>query len=106
MNGTVEVMEVLARACLPPEYWEAARFEVLVHQLLLRRLEELPAAETHARIIQEAHNAQALACGTPFPMLVFPCLFEERAGAVSEHYRQQERLFWQIPIPALAATLR
>jgi hypothetical protein len=82
--------------------WDARRFEVLMHQLLLRRLDEFPAPEAHARIIQEARAAQALACKTPFPMLVFPCLFEERARAASERHRQQERLFWQTATTVLA----
>ena len=77
-----------------PEVRQAAYFEILVQRLLLRHLARNPALGSHARIIQEARVARALASQTPFPLLVFPCLFQERAAAALEDWRRQERLFW------------
>jgi hypothetical protein len=98
--GTEDEVPGQGEVSSPPQFWQAALLEVLTHDLLLRRLDEIPAAEAHARIIQEAWEAQALACRTLFPLLVFPCLFEERVCVASEQHRQQERLYWRTRIPA------
>lgn len=84
-----------------PQFWRAALLEVLIHDLLLRRLDEIPTTEAHAQIIQEAWHAQALASRTLFPLLVFPCLFEERACAASEYHRRQELHYWQTETAAI-----
>jgi hypothetical protein len=70
-------------------------FELLKHRMLLRVLDETPNPEAHALIIHEADHAAALACTTPYPQLVFPCLFEERAGAAAERARWGARLYWR-----------
>jgi len=75
---------------------EAAVFELLKQRLLLRRLDEIPDTECHARIIHEAEMSAALARRTAFPLLLFPCLFEERARAVRERQRQFEKRYWAL----------
>jgi hypothetical protein len=71
-----------------------AEFELLKHRLLLRQLDEMPDVESHALVIYEAEAAASLASLTPYPFLIFPCLFEERARATAESARGQEHLCW------------
>jgi hypothetical protein len=70
-----------------------ARFGILKQRLLLRRLNETPESETHALIMRQADEAAFLACLTQYPLLTFPCLFEERAAAATEQARRQARLW-------------
>jgi hypothetical protein len=84
----------------------ATQFGILKQRLLLRRLNETPESETHALIIRQANEAAFRACLTPYPLLIFPCLFEERAAASTEQARRQARLYWkglQLQPPACAA---
>ena len=75
-------------------HWVATRFGILKQRLLLRRLNITPEFETHALIMREADEAAFLAWLTSYPLLTFPCLFEERAAAATEHARRQARLYW------------
>ncbi len=82
------------------------QFAILKQRLLLRRLNETPEAEAHALIMLQANEAAFLAWLTLYPLLTFPCLFEERAAAALEHSRRQSRLYWQgleLQAPACAA---
>jgi hypothetical protein len=72
----------------------ATRFNVLKQRLLLQRLNEVPDSATHALIIRQANEAAFLSCLTLYPLLTFPCLFEERAVAATEQVRRQARLYW------------
>ena len=70
------------------------RFEQLKGRLLSKRLEEIwePAFISHVR--RAANEAAALAWVTPYPLLVFPLLFEEKADsaiAVAERQEQVRR---------------
>ena len=71
------------------------RFEVVKNRLLLRWLDETPGSEAHPRIIAEANVATVLAWLTPFPLLLFPCLFDERARAGLDDARRQARRYWR-----------
>lgn len=82
------------------------RFEMLKQRLLLRRLNEAPEFETHALIMRQAEEASFLACLTSYPILIFPCLFEERATAATEQARHQAHRYWiglELESPACAA---
>jgi len=84
----------------------ATRFGVLKQRLLLQRLNEVPDSATHALIIRQANESALLSCLTLYPLLTFPCLFEERAGAATEQARRQARLYWnglELQAPACAA---
>jgi hypothetical protein len=84
----------------------AKRFGILKQRLLLRRLNETPELETHALIMRQADEAAFVAWLTPYPLLAFPCLFEERAAAVTEQARRRARLYWNslaLQPPARAA---
>ena len=83
----------------------AARFDNLKTRLLLQRLNETPESETHASIIKQANEAALLAWLSGYPLLAFPCVFEERALAAAEHARRQARRYWtnlHPPAPAHA----
>jgi hypothetical protein len=84
----------------------ATQFGILKQRLLLQRLNETPESETHVLIMRQANEAALLACLTSYSLLVFPCLFEERAAASTEQARRQARLYWQdleLQPPACAA---
>lgn len=82
------------------------RFGILKQRLLLRRLNETPESETHALLMRQADEAAFLACLTSYPLLTFPCLFEERAADATKQARRQARLYWsglEFQPPACAA---
>jgi hypothetical protein len=79
---------------IPPAPFRAnqeARFEKLKRELLLARLADLPAPELNSYLRRAANEAAALAWVTPYPLLFFPALFEEKAAdALARASRQQE----------------
>ena len=66
-----------------------SEFERLKSRLLLERLEKQPEPETNSALRQVANEAAALAWVTPFPLLVFPLLFEEKANAALQRSERQ-----------------
>lgn len=68
------------------------QFEGLKEQLLEERLGELldPGFEIHLR--RAAHEAAALAWVTPYPLLVLPALFEEKAEAAWQRAERQDQI--------------
>ena len=60
------------------------RLALLKNRLLLRVLDETSNTNLHEAIILEAGESAALARMTPYPLLLFPCLFEERTGVAME----------------------
>ena len=67
------------------------RFENLKARLLAERLAEVWEPEATSLVRRAANEASAVAWLTPFPLLVFPVLFEEKAeAAVAFAARQQE----------------
>jgi hypothetical protein len=68
----------------PPAPFRAAqetRFERLKNELLDERLEELLDSGFNSYVRAAANEAAALAWVTPYPLLVFPALFEEKADS-------------------------
>jgi len=69
------------------------RANMQLHQLkqkmVLVMLEGTANRNLHKRICGAANQAAALAWTTPYPSLVFPCLFEELADSVREAFQQQ-----------------
>ena len=72
----------------------AARFVVLKTRLLLECLNQTPESETHALIMRQANEAALLAWLSAYPLLTFPCLFEERAAATTEQARRRACVYW------------
>jgi hypothetical protein len=67
---------------LPAAPYRAAlesRFEELQTSLLAVRLEEVWEPRLNSQMRRAANEAAALAWVTPYPLLVFPVLFEEKA---------------------------
>jgi hypothetical protein len=84
----------------------AARFAVLKQRLLLQCLNETPESEAHALIMRQANEAALLAWLSLYPLLTFPCLFEEKAAQASEEARRQALAYWnglEAATPARAA---
>ena len=93
---------------LPAEFGPETRFEVkpappapfratqeteldrLKHRLLFRFLDELAEPRLTGYVRRAANEAAALAWVTPYPLLVFPGLFEEKTqGALLQAERQE-----------------
>ena len=72
---------------------EENRFKALKAELLFERLKE-ELGPTHNNPVRRAANeAEALAWVTPYPLLVFPTLFEEKAAAALARAERQEDVF-------------
>jgi hypothetical protein len=85
----------------------AATFANLKSRLVLQRLNEAPEPETHASIMKQANEAALLAWLSGYPLLAFPCLFEERAIATTEQARRHARRYWNnLPPPNSPHVLR
>ena len=66
------------------------RFEDLKSQLLFERIADTFDPELNSYLRRAANEAAALAWITPYPLLVFPTLFEEKAeSAIARAERQQ-----------------
>jgi hypothetical protein len=79
----------------PPAPFRAAqetRFERLKNELLDERLEELPDPAFNTYVRTAANEAAALAWVTPYPLLVFPALFEEKADSALFLAEKQEEV--------------
>jgi hypothetical protein len=71
---------------------QESRFERLRARLLAERLENTWEADVNSLVRRAANEAAALAWLTPFPLLVFPALFEEKAQAAIWVAERQERV--------------
>jgi hypothetical protein len=79
----------------PPAPFRALQenlFERLKSRLVGERLEEAWAPELSSNVRRAAHEAASLAWVTPYPLLVFPVLFEERLGAASQIAERQKQV--------------
>jgi hypothetical protein len=77
----------------PPAPFRAVQeneFERLRNRLLADRLQEVWEAEGNAQVRRAANEAAALAWVTPYPLLVFPVLFDEKVEAAAERAERQE----------------
>jgi len=78
----------------PPPYRAAqeARFEDLKNRLLLDWLEANVDTRLNGYLRRAANEAAALAWVTPYPLLVFPALFEEKAETVHVRAARQKQV--------------
>jgi hypothetical protein len=67
---------------------------LLRQKLLLEKLSEVEDFTAHSALMDEAHTAAQLARETGFPLLVFPCLFSERAATAEQALREGLRCYW------------
>ena len=83
--------EVRPTPVAPFRALEENELEQLKNRLLRQRLNESNVTEVTTRLRRAAHEAAALAWTTSHPLLVFPALFEEKAGtALLQAQRQAE----------------
>ena len=76
----------------PPAPFRATQdtsLERLKKRLLARWLNELTEPEINAYVRRAANEAAALAWVTPYPLLVFPALFEEKALTATLQAKRQ-----------------
>jgi hypothetical protein len=71
---------------------QESRFEALKNELLGARLETVWGPEVSSQVRRAANEAAALSWLTPYPLLVFPALFEEKARAALLHAERQEQV--------------
>jgi hypothetical protein len=77
---------------LPFRAMDEGAFERLKADLLARRLAAVWDAEANSSVRRAANEAAALAWVTPYPMLVFPALFEEKVNASELHAKRQDAI--------------
>src|ERR1043166_6901639 len=65
------------------------RLSLLKPRLLLRVLDENANTNLEEALIIVAGESATLARMTPYPLLLFPCLFEERTGVAMELWAQR-----------------
>jgi hypothetical protein len=70
----------------------ADRFERLKADLLADRLKEVWEPELNSQLRRAANEAAALAWVTPYPLLMFPVLFEEKVEAALTISERQEQV--------------
>lgn len=68
--------------------------DLLRLRLALRALEDVRRSELHPIVLAEAHMTAALVADTGCPLLLFPCLFEERVAAALEREALETKLYW------------
>jgi hypothetical protein len=66
--------------------------ERLKQRLLRRLLDESASAEINVTLRRAANDAASLAWLTPYPLLVFPALLEEKAERARAQARRQARI--------------
>ena len=71
---------------------EENRFERLQDRLLAERLAEVWGADLGSHLRRAANEAAALAWVTPYPLLVFPALFDEKAEAALHYAERQDQI--------------
>jgi hypothetical protein len=81
--------EVKPVSAAPFRAEQETEFEGLKARLLAARLEEVWEPEFIAHMRRAANEAAALAWATPFPLLFFPGLFEEKADMAIRFAQRQ-----------------
>jgi hypothetical protein len=72
---------------------QESEFERLKAEMLREKLKELWEPEFNSVLRGVANEAAALAWVTPYPLLVFPGLFEEKTAAAMAHADRQDWIF-------------
>jgi hypothetical protein len=76
----------------PFRAWQDTELEHLKNRLLQERLEGIWAPRLRSSLLRAANDAAALAWMTPYPLLVFPVLFEEKARIAWQHTERQNEV--------------
>ena len=89
--------EVRAAPAAPFRAFQETEFERLKNRLLREVLNGLTAPGLNINVRRAANEAAALAWVTPFPLLVFPALFEEKAEIAMLQAERQASVFQRSP---------
>ena len=84
--------EVQPAAPAPLRVTQETGLERLKKQLLLQILNELGEPELNGQVRRAANEAAALAWVTPFPLFLFPGLFEEKIRVALYQAKRQEEV--------------
>jgi hypothetical protein len=84
--------EVKTEPPAPFRLVQESRFEALKARLLAERLGRVSKPAWHAPVRYAANEAAALAWVTPYPLLVYPALFAEKAETALRVAERQERV--------------
>lgn len=74
---------------------QASAFALLKQRLLLQFLDAVDDHASHHLIINEANVTARLALGTGLPLLLYPCLFQERAADSLSIDRRRSSAYWK-----------
>ncbi len=90
--GPESRFELTPGSAAPFRVLQESRFEELRHSLLAARLEETTEPHLTTQVRRAANEAAALAWLTPYPLLVFPALFDEKAETALRISERQEEV--------------
>ncbi|HEY5913737.1 MAG TPA: hypothetical protein VJA21_24375 [Verrucomicrobiae bacterium] len=90
--GPESRFELKPVAAAPYRLLQENHFERLKAELLAARLKEVWEPNLNSQMRRAANEAAALAWVTPYPLLVFPVLFEEKAEAALRISERQEEV--------------
>ncbi len=84
--------EVNPVPAIPYRALQENRFEQLKSGLLAERLAETWEPQLNSQIRRAANEAAALAWVTPYPLLVYPVLFQEKSDAALRFSERQDEV--------------
>jgi hypothetical protein len=84
--------EVAPAAAAPFRATRDTELEQLKQQLLRAALDTTTVVDLYAPLRRAANDAAALAWTTPFPLLFFPTLFEEKSVAARRQVARQQKV--------------
>lgn len=87
-----EPLEPERRPDIPFRAEHETSFERLKLRLLNQSLSERPDPDLNAPLRRAANEAASLAWLTPFPLLFFPALFEEKVTEAARHETRQKAI--------------
>jgi hypothetical protein len=90
--GPESRFEVRPAPLAPFRAVEESRFEQLKSTLVRQRLEKLWKPQLSVEIRRAANEAAALAWVTPYPLLMFPALFDEKAQTALRVAQRQHQV--------------
>lgn|ERR1017187_6541283 len=85
--------EVTPAVPAPFRAMQETELERIKNKLLLEFLQEVTEPKLNVYVRRAANEAAALAWVTPYPLLVFPALFEENTRAALRQAERQERVY-------------
>lgn len=92
MSGPPTRFELVPSPAVPPRGATETALDALKARLLRAHLQELQHPEEHQLVRQAAAEAASMAWFTPYPLLLFPELFAEKARQALQRGQRQARV--------------